>query len=201
MSITVFLTFFCYCLLYLSFFLFTKFYLQLSRKQINNTLSCISSFTLSILGIFINLEYIGIYKCNIEVDILTTNAVLWFMSYLIMDLILGSMFYREHMDILLGYIHHTIYFTLCFSYLYTKTHEKAALFLLEEIPTFLLNLGKTNATLRKDTLFGFTFFFTRIIYHIAMGIHHAFEPIIVSSALIALPLHLFWFKNWCKKYM
>ena len=72
--------------------------------------------------------------------------------------------------------------------------------MISEIPTFLLSLGSFDSYFRNDSLFGITFFITRIIYHIILTWIFRKHSSVLFISLSALGLHLYWFYTWFKKY-
>mmetsp|Transcript_51604 Transcript_51604/g.121098 ORF Transcript_51604/g.121098 Transcript_51604/m.121098 type:complete len:236 (+) Transcript_51604:93-800(+) len=91
----------------------------------------------------------------------------WFRAISVLDLVLGIVFYIEHLHILTSWIHHIAYFLLC-NWLVETANGYCPLFViccLEELPTFILALGSINKDWRSDFWFGSTFFVLRICLH------------------------------------
>lgn len=173
----------------------------LSTKQkasiITNTTSCL----LSMLGLVLNLQYFQLITVTQQFyDSLARVSVLLFMSYLLVDLVLGTMYYKNYMTWLVGYVHHTIYMILCWSYFLPYHASVSALFFVEEIPTFILNIAKLNPQYRHDLMFGTMFFVWRIFYHSIMTLHFANNQVIFWSGVTAFPLHLHLFVQWYKLF-
>lgn len=130
----------------------------------------------------------------------------------IMDLGLGWVFYREHLDLLTTWMHHIVYIWLMVflvtgdgGVVVTDTPFAPTFMwaLFEEIPTFILSFGTVFPLRRYDRLFGATFFLTRIVYHSYLGVYMYWlgAPYIVIIMFInPLMLHLHWFYNWWTKY-
>ncbi|CAE7114254.1 unnamed protein product [Rhizoctonia solani] len=91
-----------------------------------------------------------------------------FQGYLISDLLIGSIFYRQHITLATGWIHHTLYFSLIQYITSVGWSNIFCLALIMEIPTLLLALGSLNPRWRSDYLFAGVFFSTRILLHIAL---------------------------------
>ncbi|THH07907.1 hypothetical protein EW145_g3063 [Phellinidium pouzarii] len=88
-----------------------------------------------------------------------------FQAYLISDLILGALHYRQHVNLLSGWVHHALYILIVE---FAKRHSWAHLFSFcacMELPTFILSLGTLHPHLRSDYLFAASFFATRILLH------------------------------------
>lgn len=110
-------------------------------------------------------------------------------------------------------VHHTLYVALgCF--LQSKNASiSLALAFPEELPTFILALGTVVPSWRSDTLFGWTFFATRLLYHGWYLLSSAYfsyfqldsherssrDHVAVLALSSAMILHIFWFSNWMAK--
>jgi hypothetical protein len=118
-----------------------------------------------------------------------------------MDCVIGRKEYNKYLLSLSGYIHHIIYIVVSVVCIKLNIILPYILFLIEELPTLILSLGKFNSNLRSDNLFGMTFFVTRIVYHIFLIMmtynYHIIIPIVGT---LALGVHIYWFKNWLNKY-
>lgn len=131
---------------------------------------------------------------------LLVHVSCYFMSYVLMDLVLGLIYYPDHIDKITGWTHHLLYFVLLWEILHL---EKQGLFLLagiQELPTLILSIGYLVKSLRNDIAFGFSFFLTRIVFHgyFIYKIYSAwpFQPIYYTIPLIVVPLHVYWFMKW-----
>jgi hypothetical protein len=129
-------------------------------------------------------------------------AVLFFSSYLLMDSWLGSKYYHKYMSTLSGYFHHASYLLINLLALWSGDYPLYLLFMLEELPTVLLSLGSFDHRCRSDKTFGITFFLTRILFHLYMiyKLQQNNSKLCYYFALTVLPLHVYWFYGWCKKY-
>ncbi|KAK4052766.1 hypothetical protein OIV83_002053 [Microbotryomycetes sp. JL201] len=147
---------------------------------------------------------------------LSRATVMFFMAYLNMDLIIGSLYYRRNITLLTGWIHHSAYSILCIVVTrHRLTHVFAHAFIMES-PTFLLALSMLVPRLRSDMAFNGLFFVTRIAWHAVLlalywstyGQTHAFGALVserqgtASFTLIpavglslAAPLHIQWFTS------
>jgi hypothetical protein len=133
----------------------------------------------------------------------TVIVTTFFMTFLVMDLAIGIVFYKNKIELLTGWVHHITYFgTLTWAI----HNQYSAIFIMMcvlELPTFLLALGSVRSQLRRDYLFASAFLITRILFH-AYAIKCAwnikpFGPI-VNALSAFFPLHCFWFygKLWYK---
>jgi hypothetical protein len=126
----------------------------------------------------------------------TVIATTFFMTFLIMDLVIGSIFYRNKVELLTGWIHHITY--LCVL-TWAISNQYTAVFImmcLLELPTFILAIGSVRSYLRRDYLFASTFVLTRIMFH-AYAIWTAYKMEPFGPVMLALsaffPIHCFWF--------
>jgi hypothetical protein len=92
---------------------------------------------------------------------------IFFMAYLVMELLIGFFHYRAHVTLVMGYIHHFGYLSLCLHLLKEGRTNIIAMSLLEELPTLILaisRLGKFENSF--DWSFGVSFVVTRIVFHL-----------------------------------
>lgn len=182
---------------------------DLTTKQKAYILSLKSSLTLLLIGIYFNYYYL-ISGFNEEsfYNILETKngfnfgvvVVLYFTAYLIMDVFIGRTEYPEYMKVLSGNFHHIVYTFVNIASLYIGVYPIYLLMMLSEIPTFILSLGSFDSQFRNDQLFGITFLFTRIIYHIILTWTFRKHSLYLCVSFAALGLHIYWFSNWIKTY-
>lgn len=181
---------------------------NLSEKQRAYILSIKASITLFILSLYFNYKFINsnndlsIYSENISDNdnIILQLAVLNLIAYLITDCYIGYNKYHKYMCTLSGYTHHIIYILISFMTLGMNLCNFYLLYMIEEFPTFFLSLGSYDVKLRNDNLFGLTFFITRILYHIYLTWIFKSRPLFLILGLLALSVHIYWFKNWFEKY-
>lgn len=174
---------------------------QLNERQRAHIMSIKSSLTLSILSIYVNIKYFSNSEFN-DIDFTVVHlGILNVIAYFLMDCVIGSKEYKKYLMSLSGYIHHIIYIIVSIICIKLNIILPYMLFLIEEIPTLILSLGKFNNNFRADNLFGVTFFLTRIVYHVFLITmtynYHILFPILGT---LALGVHTYWFKNWLKKY-
>ncbi|KAJ3282644.1 hypothetical protein HK104_010789 [Borealophlyctis nickersoniae] len=123
----------------------------------------------------------------------------FFVSYLIFDLALGSVFYPKHVHPLSGYFHHTLYIYMVIALLHYKVPGGFATCGILELPTSIMAVGCFNKKWRNDLLFGTTFFATRIALHayFIADLYAAFPGRYLWVFLAGVfPLHVMWFRGW-----
>ncbi|KAI9347435.1 hypothetical protein DFJ73DRAFT_836709 [Zopfochytrium polystomum] len=124
----------------------------------------------------------------------------FFVSYLLGDLFIGTVWYPSEMNPMSGYFHHTLYVFMTTSLLQWNLGGPLCWMFLLEAPTLLLSVAQINKALRNDMLFGAVFFATRIVFHIYAVLHFAFAAFPGSLVWMypasVLPLHFMWFRGW-----
>ena len=138
---------------------------------------------------------------------LTKFCVASFLSFLVMDVVIGFFHYAKHFHFLEGWVHHAVY--ICFLAETYLSHQTGifAHFGVEEIPTFILGFGTIFPECRSDNLFGFTFFMTRLLWHFIGTYNAAMAPdghpvrSYTWFGYMSMLLHLHWFYTWCTKYL
>lgn len=178
--------------------------INFSQKQKAYILSLKSSLTMLFGSLYSNYIYFTqwstmkdyLAKENFVDELLT----IYFISYLIVDIVLGTIYYRKYLNNLSGYPHHIVYIIVCFMSLHQKSYKLFMLYMICELPTFILALGSYDERYRQNKLFGITFFLTRIVHFIYISSHVFNNTLYVSIACSILSVHVFWFYNWCKKY-
>jgi hypothetical protein len=119
-----------------------------------------------------------------------------FTSFLIVDLVIGTVFYPKRIDLLSGWTHHIVYIYILLDFLLSSVPGLLGPFCLLEFPTFLLALGNLNSKWRRDFYFGILFFLTRIVYHgwfIFRYYQMLFGHRFFFYVALSFPLHCFWF--------
>lgn len=194
------------CLENYTVFCITKANRILTVKQEAYILSIKSSITLFILSLVFMYKYV---TCNTgyceslsdDTRNLQILTVLTFLSYLISDCVIGYFYYHKYMCSLSGYLHHFVYIVLNILAIYTNNFPLFVLFLIEELPTFLMGIGSFNSKFRSNMMFGIAFFITRILLHIYLIYQLKGHSYMVSGlAISVLPMHIYWFYGWLKKY-
>lgn len=204
------ITFLCLCI-------FNALYFNIAKKFVPNTekakgwlITLLGSFFLSFVGtayVFDACSKFGLFWTTSYIhgeDQITRVAVLFFCSINVMDLVLGSIFYKSQLDPLSGWFHHFVYLIFVFCLLAHHYARGFALCMFMELPTFVLALGSIAPSCRADLLFGILFFITRIAYNIYYIIRLATlhpEGLIWRICSATLCLHLFWFYKWALGYL
>ena len=169
---------------------------SLKLKQKAYIISIKSSFLLSCIGIYFNF-----FSTHSKFDVILSKLTInHFTAYLIMDLYYGNNDYRPHTNFLQTYIHHTAYIIVNQLALYNDLSMYYIYYFILEVPTFILGVGSFSPSLRHDTLFGYSFLFTRILYHLYLTFCYFNITTVFYLSNLAFGLHVYWFNNWVKKY-
>ncbi|KAG0336187.1 hypothetical protein BG004_008167 [Podila humilis] len=91
-------------------------------------------------------------------------TVVLFASYLLADLGLGWIYYREKLTLLTGWGHHLVFIAASYGCLYTDTAIVGASVLAVEVPTAFVAIGFVFKSLRNDMLFGMAFILWRLVF-------------------------------------
>lgn len=185
--------FFCYCVKSG----FTK-----TDKQISRILTFASSLVCTMASIP---YFISFWKSGWNMDQLGTDSnyhtaiVCFFISYLILDLALGSIYYNNKITLLTSWIHHSLYICISFWLLQSKSSSFFSTTGILELPTLLLALGSFRERWRCDLLFAFTFFVLNLVFHAYMIVllqqKHRLETLwLVALSTFALNLYQFYGK-------
>lgn len=166
-------------------------------NKLSNLFSLNSAFLTSIVSVLYTFT-----KNNIYLSLLPNV----FIVGLFLDFINRLLFYPEHVDPLLTIVHHTVYifFTL-YAISINKLHI-LSYFMIEEIPTIILNIKRYYSikNIKIDYLFGFVFLLLRIIYHSYICYYFKNELIndklVFGLCILSFLLHCWWFYDWLKKY-
>jgi hypothetical protein len=181
---------------------------DLTEKQRAHILSIKASITLFILSMYFNYKFmksgfdLDLYKTNIENgdNFVVLLSVCNLIAYFITDCYIGYRKYNKYMCTLAGYPHHIIYIFISIYALFYDASSFYLLFMVEELPTTILSTGNYNKILRKDYLFGFTFFCVRILYHLYLVFKFSANKLYLILGIVSFGVHSFWFKNWFTKY-
>ncbi|KAL1935101.1 hypothetical protein VTP01DRAFT_4241 [Rhizomucor pusillus] len=127
----------------------------------------------------------------------TIAATTFFMTFLVTDLAVGSIFYRSKIQVLTGWIHHIAYVGLLIWVIRNHYTPVFVAMCLLEAPTFMLALGSVFKSLRRDYVFAALFVPTRIVFHGYMIADVSFRKPFYWGICIALcitfALHCYWF--------
>ncbi|OAQ23466.1 hypothetical protein K457DRAFT_83336, partial [Linnemannia elongata AG-77] len=128
---------------------------------------------------------------------LATGYCAYFVSYLICDLVLGCVYYRDFVDPLSGWAHHLFYLGVMSRA--TAQGNISTLFAMGtpiEVSTIFLATGHIFPTLRSDVVFATSFFLTRIVYPIALLpelVLNVESRLCWKVGTMALLVHVYWF--------
>ena len=126
-----------------------------------------------------------------------------FITYLVLDLLVGVFHYPKYLQLITSWIHHPAYIILL-SYAF---HQRVSLlFVISlplEVPTAILAVGTMWPHLRSDNMFGLAFLVFRICYHMWCLVSLCTQdtpPWMWKICAIALVPHFHWFYTWVSKY-
>lgn len=182
---------------------------QLKSKQRAYILSIQASIVIFLISLYYFYKFIicnfdtSKYLQNITYDEnnLAILTILYLISYLVSDTLIGTFEYRRHLGNLAGYPHHIFYNILCYYILKWEYSSVFMLFLVAELPTIILGIGSYDNDYRNDPLYGIVFFITRIFIHLFFIYLFRYNYTLVIIGSLILPLHIYWFYNWSKKYL
>lgn len=169
------------------------------EKQTSWFLTLLSSLVCTIVSIPFVIQF---FYADLDMELLGidnrfhTGFVCFFISYLVLDLVLGSVYYPKRITLMTGWVHHLFYiFTLSW-FLRLQISSLFTVTSILELPTLILAAGSMVHEWRSDLLFGSTFFVLRLVAHawmmVALKRHHRI-PFMWIVALVIYPLHLYWF--------
>lgn len=175
-------------------------------KQFSWITTTLSSLTMTFASLPFLKAYIG-SKSNLNnFELLVTIFFCaYFISYLLADMIFGFMYYPEHMDIVTGWFHHTLYLFLLPIIIANKVEGVFMIAAFMELPTCFLAIGYLIPSLRSENAFRISFFITRILFHLhfarSVKISWPQRPECFWLATVTFPLHIFWFGKWVKRQL
>jgi hypothetical protein len=125
----------------------------------------------------------------------------FFLAYLFWDSVYMFRDYRT----VGGMLHHTPYFLFMSMSLYFNCPAMFVCFFPLEVSTIFLAMGHIWPEYRYDIIFGITFFFSRIVFHLYLWMK-LFETrdqspfLAYPFALVPWLMHVFWFYKWLVSY-
>ena len=146
---------------------------------------------MSIFSLFFIFEFINKKSHPIFSEI----AIIFFTAYLSSDLIIGTKEYSEHLSMLEGYIHHSIYIIINIYSIMISYSPIYALFLIAEIPTILLSYYNLFDKPKNKQLFSNIFLFFRIFIMIILVLCTLNYPLIKYFALPIIFFHIYWYNK------
>jgi hypothetical protein len=134
---------------------------------------------------------------------LSVFVMAYFMTFLVLDIVIGVQHYPKEIGFLTGWFHHTLYMGMCVWAVVNEITISAVATMIMEIPTFVMALGRVYKSMRSDAIFGGTFLVTRIFYlgyYIYCLMCDANPRITVWPVCVpAMILHIFWFNGFVQQ--
>ncbi|KAJ7491052.1 hypothetical protein FB451DRAFT_1552588 [Mycena latifolia] len=176
-----------------------------TQKQRSWIITAFSSATMSLgsapffLDVLLSRGDVTALRPRLELAALICRT---FQGFLIADLIVGCRYYRGHITICWGWIHHCFYIILLHYILQRGWAHGFCLCAVMELPTLHLALSFLHPRFRHDWLFCVSFFATRIIFHLflfwafySLGGNLFAQGSRLPAAFLALvfPGHALWF--------
>ncbi|KAI8987726.1 hypothetical protein BDF20DRAFT_851910 [Mycotypha africana] len=182
---------------------FFFFCIKTGFTKTDKQISWILTFASSLVCTVVSIPYFAQFCLHdFDMNLLSTDSnlhiamVCFFISYLTLDLSLGSLYYKDRITVLTGWVHHPLYIGILFWLLRCRSSSFFTTSCLLELPTLILALGSFRERWRCDLLFASTFFVLRLVFHsymiFALKRNHRLE-ILWLLAVAVFPLHLFWF--------
>ncbi|KAG1726684.1 hypothetical protein EDB19DRAFT_1751940 [Suillus lakei] len=180
-------------------------------KQRSWILTTISSAVMSLSSLPLFFQYVDFRGDlrGIRSTFWTESTGRFFQAYLVADLLMGVIYYRSKINLLTGWIHHTLYI---FIVEYASRMGWSHLFTLcavMEVPTFVLAIASLNPRFRSDVVFALSFFVTRIVLHLFLCAsmvvsrhtvtNDSYGPGVIMACVF--PLHAFWFYGCLKGFV
>ncbi|KDQ51847.1 hypothetical protein JAAARDRAFT_198723 [Jaapia argillacea MUCL 33604] len=178
-----------------------------SPKQLSWILSTISSAAMTLASLPFVWDYLlsgGDVGSVRTFPALAYSATRFFQAYLVSDMTIGGIYYRDQVGLLTGWVHHSVYILVVELALRRSWAHIFCFCASMELPTFVLALGSLYPVLRNNILFGVTFFMTRIFLHLILIIsyalpknRHATGGSVVPAVILTMvfPMHALWFKG------
>jgi hypothetical protein len=165
----------------------------------------------SIVGLysFYNYRECGIANYDCGRGPFEDFGCVFFMCYLVSDMIIGSLEYPRYMNFFAGYVHHLIFLPVTFVMYNTEMSKCLALIIVIEVSTIFLALkcivDRGSITYAfSNSLFALTFAYFRIwftgelIVSIILHKNSVYYPF-VFVLVPMLMVHMYWFKEFLYK--
>jgi len=124
-----------------------------------------------------------------------------FLSFLVLDSVVGNRQYREQFGLVEGWLHHVGYTLVCVEGLRGPFTTGLLSSMNIEVTTIILSIGRIWPEHRSDVLFGVAFFLIRIVWcvYVMLIVMRApnlrwIVPAFISTAIL---MHVHWFRKWC----
>ncbi|KAG2151632.1 uncharacterized protein EDB93DRAFT_1138740 [Suillus bovinus] len=180
-------------------------------KQRSWILTTISSAAMSLTSLPLFVHYLssGGDLTGIRSTPWTESTGRFFQAYLVTDLLMGVTYYRSKVNLLTGWIHHSLYIAIVEYTCRMGWSHLFALCAVMEVPTFVLAMGSLNSRFRSDVVFALSFLATRIVLHVFLcasmvaSRHHVTNDSYGPGLLMIciFPLHAFWFYGCLKGFV
>lgn len=174
------------------------------RSWVITTFSAFCSSIISVPFVF------DLFWCNLDWtkvtphhELISNPLSMFFLAYLVSDLLTGLLCYRKHVNMSSGWVHHTIYAMCTVYWVHENFSHAFATALIMEIPTWVMGLGALNPRLRSYWAFTISFLITRIVLHLVLLYstilptgryvnkdHPSYVPIMFF--VITFPMHAIW---------
>lgn len=181
---------------------------QLERRRQSWLLTLMASILLTAISI----PYIVSLIYHFEFDMSKYPLVRWptidiavhafFAAYLALDLIVGCWHYHDQIQLVSGWIHHSLYVLLALNLVHLDITAPLPCFTIMELPTIVLATGHVWKAKRSDILFGVCFLVTRLVYHSWLIYQFYFKFPLSGWWMVVLGaflLHCHWFGCWVRR--
>ena len=133
-------------------------------------------------------------------DLPSRATLVYFMSYLVLDLAVGVVDYPSKITLLAGWTHHFAYLGILSYLIHVESCIPFCLFLSEELPTAAFSIGFLAKQWRHDNLFGASYLALRLALHAYMSFNSwKYDIMGWQFAWAVMPLHIFWFSQWVQQ--
>jgi hypothetical protein len=132
-------------------------------------------------------------------DFVSLQACKLFICGNVLDLVFGSFFYPNYLDLIFAWIHHLFYIVIMFFIIGDGAASLFAFLFVVEVPTFIKALGTIFPNLRSDIMFGITFFAFRIVFHAYYSyqlIMNDYQHVYWKISCLVLLIHSYWMYLW-----
>ena len=133
-------------------------------------------------------------------NIFTELSIIFFMAYLLMDMLIGKLFYPDYITLKTGMAHHTAFLFIAYTVLSNNVSFVLTLCFVEEVPIVFLTASFLNKSYRKDLLYGSLYFLTRVVFHSYL-VYNAYIRN-VSVWIYGIPtglVHLYCLSRWVRQ--
>jgi len=158
---------------------------------------------------FLTSAYLSLHSIPVFLKILSKNYVIlsdsemslhitnFFLIHLILDLILGILFYFEFLKPLEGIFHHVFYIILLCIFKFCRMTNAFYMFIWCEIPTFIMAVGIMFPNYKWKRGFKISFLLLRIYLFIYMSIEYLkdcnyFVLSLIPPTVISI-MHIHWY--------